>query len=382
MLRERGLLGSVVIPANDEALVIRRCLDALFEGFAPGSLDVVVVCNGCADDTAAQASSSGHPVRVLELAAASKPAALRAGDAAALAFPRIYLDADVVLPGRAARALLERLRTGAIAGRPPIRYDSIGASAPVRSYYRARSRVPAVLGSLWGAGVYGLSAEGRRRFGEFPDVVGDDLWVDRLFDLGEVEIVDCAPVVVTVPRRAGDLVRLLRRTYRGKAETAPMRPNAGKRPCLPRCGTSAGSPRPVRAQRSTRPPTARSRQAPGCRSRSPRPPPAPTALAGNETTARGRPDMWVQASAAGSTFDVARQITSRSHAVPVLQLFALTVMVIPSDTVINAIGAAGYPAGLGRAVRVRRVRRRDRPRAATIRCNTDTRSGACSACSG
>jgi hypothetical protein len=214
-----GPLGSVVIPANDEALVIRRCLDALFKGFAPGGLDVVVACNGCADDTAAQASLSGHPVRVLELGVASKPAALRAGDSAALAFPRIYLDADVVLPGTAARVLLERLRAGAIAGRPPIRYDSIGASAPVRSYYRARSRVPALLGSLWGAGVYGLSAEGRSRFGEFPDVVGDDLWVDRLFDPGEVEIVDCAPVVVTVPRRTPDLIRLLRRTYRGKAET-------------------------------------------------------------------------------------------------------------------------------------------------------------------
>ena len=221
MLPERGLMGSVVIPANDEALVIRRCLDALFEGFASGGLDVVVVCNGCTDDTAAEARSSGHSVRVLELGAASKPAALRAGDAAAVAFPRIYLDADVVLPGTAARLLLERLRTGAIAGRPPIRYDSIGASALVRSYYRARSRVPAVLGSLWGAGVYGLSSEGRCRFDEFPDVVGDDLWVDRLFGPGEVEIVDCAPVLVTVPRRAGDLIRMLRRTYRGKAETAP-----------------------------------------------------------------------------------------------------------------------------------------------------------------
>ena len=37
---------------------------------------------------------------------------------------------------------------------------------------------------------------------------------------------------------------------------------------------------------------------------------------------------------------------SRSHAVPLLQLFALTVMVIPSDTVIQAIGAGGYPAAL------------------------------------
>jgi glycosyltransferase involved in cell wall biosynthesis len=214
-------LGSVVIPAHNEALVIRRCLNALFEGFAPGELDVVLVCNGCADDTSAQARSSGHPLRVVELRAASKPAALRAGDVAALAFPRIYLDADVVLSGSAARALIERLRAaGVVAGRPPIRFDSGGASAPVRSYYRARSRVPAVLGSLWGAGVYGLSLEGRRRFGEFPDVVGDDLWVDRLFDHGEVEIVDCEPVVVAVPRRTRDLIRLLRRTYRGKAETA------------------------------------------------------------------------------------------------------------------------------------------------------------------
>ena len=36
----------------------------------------------------------------------------------------------------------------------------------------------------------------------------------------------------------------------------------------------------------------------------------------------------------------------RSHAVAILQLFALTLMVIPSNTVIGAIGANGYPAAL------------------------------------
>ena len=46
------------------------------------------------------------------------------------------------------------------------------------------------------------------------------------------------------------------------------------------------------------------------------------------------------------TLELPRQIASRSHAVPLLQLFALTLMVIPSDTVIRAIGAGGYPAGL------------------------------------
>jgi glycosyltransferase involved in cell wall biosynthesis len=216
----RLVLGSVVIPAHNEAGVIARCLDALFEGFEPGELDVVVACNGCVDDTAARARSSGHPIRVLELDEASKPAALRAGDNATQTFPRLYLDADVVLPGSAARHVLERLRDGAIAARPPIRYDSSRSSAPVRSYYRARSRMPAVLGSLWGAGVCGLSAAGRSRFDAFPDVVGDDLWLDRQFDCGEVEIVDCVAVVVTTPRRTRDLVHVLRRTYRGKGETA------------------------------------------------------------------------------------------------------------------------------------------------------------------
>ena len=218
----RRPLGSVVIPAHDEARVIKRCLDGLFEGLAPGELEVVVVCNGCTDGTPAVARSSGHPIRVIERPAASKPAALRIGEEAATSFPRLYLDADVVLQGGAARVVLERLRAGAIAARPPVRYESGGASAPVRSYYRARSRIPAVLGSLWGAGVYGLSAAGRQRFDAFPDLVADDLWVDRHFDPSEVEIVDCAPVVVTVPRRSRDLVSVLRRTYLGKAEPAPV----------------------------------------------------------------------------------------------------------------------------------------------------------------
>jgi O-Antigen ligase len=48
----------------------------------------------------------------------------------------------------------------------------------------------------------------------------------------------------------------------------------------------------------------------------------------------------------GLSIDAARHIPSRSQAVPMLQLFALAVMVIPSDTVIKAIGAQGYAAAL------------------------------------
>ena len=234
-MTSRKRLGSVVIPAHNEANVIGRCLSALLRRADPGELDVVVVCNGCTDDTAAAvARTAQHSVRVIALDAASKPAALRAGDEAAIAMPRLYLDADAVLSGTVARRVLERLSAGAVAARPPIRYDSSRSSAPVRSYYRARARIPAVMGSLWGAGVYGLSAAGRARFRAFPDLVGDDLWLDRQFDPTEVEIVDRDPVLVTVPRRTGDLVNVLKRTYECKAQV-----------------TSAGSGNDERARKVT-----------------------------------------------------------------------------------------------------------------------------------
>ena len=124
-------LGSVVIPAHNEDAVIERCLDALFTGIAAEELDVIVVCNGCTDDTAERARQLPYPVRVLELERAHKPAALRAGDAAALVLPRLYLDADVVLPGESARRVLDA---------PGRRSDRGTAAASLRQQSLVRDR--------------------------------------------------------------------------------------------------------------------------------------------------------------------------------------------------------------------------------------------------
>jgi glycosyltransferase involved in cell wall biosynthesis len=208
-------IGSVVIPAHDEASVIGRCLDALTREFDEHELEIVVVCNGCTDNTAATARRT-RGVQVAELADASKPAALRIGDRMVRAFPRVYLDADILVPGSSVREMLDRLRTGPpLAARPPIRYDTRRASVLVRRYYAARVRTPSVMTSLWGAGVYGLAREGRARFGDFPDVVADDLFVAELFGAQEFEIVATHPAIVTTPRTMTDLVRVLGRTTRG-----------------------------------------------------------------------------------------------------------------------------------------------------------------------
>ena len=213
------VLGSVIIPAHNEAAVIERCLDALLSEFRPGELDVVVACNACTDGTGDIVRSSGHPVRVVEIEIASKTAALRAAEEVVSTFPRLYLDADVIMTSGAARRVLECLRAGpALAARPPIRYNTDTSAFIVRSYYRARSAVPKLMGSLWGAGVYGLSAAGRARFGEFPEVTGDDLFVDQQFQRGEIAVVDAPAVIVNVPRRTRDLMRVMRRINKGNTE--------------------------------------------------------------------------------------------------------------------------------------------------------------------
>lgn len=214
-----NVLGSVVIPAHNEAAVILRCLSALLDGVEAGELDIVVACNGCTDATARLARTYGPPVRVIETPVASKAAALNAADQHARAFPRLYVDADVVVSGDSARTLLDHLRRGEHpAVRPSIVYDAEHASPPVRSYFRARAQVPAVMSALWGAGAFGLSAAARSRFGEWPDIIADDLFVDRQFERRETLIADDAWVTVSVPRDVNHLLLILRRAQRGKLE--------------------------------------------------------------------------------------------------------------------------------------------------------------------
>jgi GT2 family glycosyltransferase len=210
--------GTVIIPAHDEGAVIGRTLAGLAPWARTAGVDVVVVCNGCEDGTAAVARRFPG-VHVLEIPEASKPRALDAGDRAARRYPRVYLDADVAAVPAAVAATLQALAAGPwLAARPPAAVDLAGASAPVRAFHRARARLAGPRDALWGAGVYGLSERGHARLGRFPDLVADDLWVDALFAAGEKGVVDAPPVRVVAPRTARSLVRVLARTARGTSE--------------------------------------------------------------------------------------------------------------------------------------------------------------------
>ena len=218
-------LGDIIVPAHNEENVILRCLRAVASGDADKLLRIIVVANGCTDRTADRARLFGSEnVAVLELPVASKTAAIRAAEILCPLRPRLYVDADVELHGASAVAVLERLQSGALAARPPIHYAFDQASWAVRRYYRARSSNQLVMRSLWGAGAYGLSVEGRSRFEGYPDVVAEDLWVDNQFRPSEIEIVECDPVIVHTPRTIAGLRRILRRTHRGAVDCGAAHP--------------------------------------------------------------------------------------------------------------------------------------------------------------
>ncbi|KAA0233263.1 MAG: hypothetical protein JJLCMIEE_02318 [Acidimicrobiales bacterium] len=212
-------LASVVVPAHDEEAVIGRCLDALLADTQPGELEVVVVCNGCSDATAAVAERRGPAVCVAELPEPSKPDALNLGDTLASAFPRLYLDADVVLSAECVRLLSEAVSDGGVlAAAPELRLDQSDSSWPVRSYNRVWARLPAVEHSVAGRGAYLLSEEGRGRFGNFPPIVADDQFVNELFAPAEkLNVAGCFSTVRT-PFTFGDLVSRKTRVFRGNRE--------------------------------------------------------------------------------------------------------------------------------------------------------------------
>ncbi|RWW98967.1 MULTISPECIES: WecB/TagA/CpsF family glycosyltransferase [Paenarthrobacter] len=210
--------GAVVIPAHNEAAVIGRTLESLRGVLRWGTVEVVVACNGCTDGTEEIAAGFAG-VRVLRVGQASKTAALNTADEVVEGWPRLYLDADIEVSPEAVAAVFAALGgEGLLAARPAFRYDTAGASLPVRAYYRARLRIRGNSEALWGAGAYALSEAGHARLGKFPPLTGDDYYVDRLFSPAEKAVVGTVPVVVRTPRSVNGLMAVLRRTYRGNAE--------------------------------------------------------------------------------------------------------------------------------------------------------------------
>src|SRR6202034_2016326 len=210
---------TVVIPAHNEGRVIPRLLEQLINGADPGEMDIIVVANGCTDDTAEVAASFGPNVRVLTLPAASKHAALTAGDRAAEGFPRIYVDADVELRVDDVRALAAALcQPGVLAAAPERELAMTGRPWQVRWYYDVWTLLPGVQRGLWARGGIAVNEAWQQRLVGPPPLQADDLAASLMFESHETVLEPGAQVVIYPPRTFAGLLSRRARCVTGGAQ--------------------------------------------------------------------------------------------------------------------------------------------------------------------
>ena len=236
---------SVIIPASNEERWLGACLKALIASDpVSGGAEIIVVANGCHDRTAEvareaipAAEAAGWPLRVIERAQGSKPAALNHADREARGEVRAYLDADVIVAPPLLAALAQALaaRQGAAygSGRPHVTADSrLG-----RAYARFWARLPFVRSTAPGFGLFAVNSAGRARWSEFPAIISDDSYVRMQFQPSErIEV----PFRYDWPLTEGfaALVRVRRRQDAGVAEIAARWPGLLENEGKPRLGAA------------------------------------------------------------------------------------------------------------------------------------------------
>ncbi|KIN61597.1 Glycosyl transferase, group 2 family protein [Sulfitobacter noctilucae] len=223
---------TVLIPAHNEATYLPACLDALLasDPVADGA-EVIVIANGCTDDTAAiaqgfasQAKAAGWGLTVLDLSDGGKLGAWNAGEAAAQGDVLIYLDADVIVSPQVVTqitAALDTPRPRYASGRPHVTVP--GGDALTRHYTRFWLTTPFMVHGVPGFGVFAMNRAGRARWGDWPDIISDDTFARLQFTPAERLRV---PAIYDWPMIEGftRLVQVRRRQDAGVAEIARLYP--------------------------------------------------------------------------------------------------------------------------------------------------------------
>jgi glycosyltransferase involved in cell wall biosynthesis len=204
---------TIIVPAHNESKVVQRLLGVVVEYRRNRSVEVIVVPNGCTDNTSEFVRSFEPEVTVVELLEGSKNKAINAGLSRAKGRVIIVVDADTELD----KADLERL-VDVMA--PNVKYATIrgnytyeGCTWPVRCFYRVFEYLD--FQREGGNGIYAVTRDNIiERIGEYPDDVNDDTLSCWSCSPEERAYVAESTVTVHVPRNLNALRRCLSRSAR------------------------------------------------------------------------------------------------------------------------------------------------------------------------
>lgn len=126
---------TVVIPTHNRAKTLRRCLDALADQDFAGRFEVVVVMDGCVDDSTHVVAEASRrlPVRGIEQRQQGPGAARNRGAAAAQGSALLFIDDDILLAQGAVRAHAEAQARAPALVIGPIETVALRRGLPTRS---------------------------------------------------------------------------------------------------------------------------------------------------------------------------------------------------------------------------------------------------------
>ncbi|MFZ1345023.1 glycosyltransferase [Thiothrix eikelboomii] len=210
---------SIIVPAHNEASVIRACLDSLLK--QAGVDRIIVACNGCTDNTAAIVQQEYPQVICLDLPTPSKVNALNEAEKQVVAWPVFYIDADTKLSAGAVQTITEVMSQGSLllAAPEPV-IDTSRSSWLVQQYYKVWLSLPYIREGVVATCSFVLSATGRQRFTQFPQVINDDGFVRCQFATHERGNVSGTQVFIQAPHNLKSLIKIKTRARLGNLQLA------------------------------------------------------------------------------------------------------------------------------------------------------------------
>ncbi|GMG87751.1 glycosyltransferase [Biformimicrobium ophioploci] len=215
---------SVIIPAFNEARGIARLLSEILPDDEPADYSVVVACNGCTDNTAKIVRGRFPEVICLELDEASKINAINAAENLGLGYPRVYVDADIVIDKPSIHKLISIASSSdqPILVAPRASIELSRSSWPVKRFYATWRKTRFFIQEGFGSGVYAMNFSARKKFGKFPKVMSDDGYVRKAVGQEYTRVCEECCSRVFAPMDLGSLLKIRTRGKLGKRELSGM----------------------------------------------------------------------------------------------------------------------------------------------------------------
>lgn len=220
---------SIIIPAYNEEALIVKTLSQLLDDNNLNTIELIVICNACKDNTYTKTLSfieknslllqqKNIDFLVFEADKASKTNALNIGINNSQSSIKVLMDADIQISGKDLNTLVAELKENQLkAISPRIKFSFDTSHFLVRQYYRV-ARLSFYNTNKRLSNVIALSESGIKQISPLPEVIADDEYIRRQFLPAEVAVSRRCTLIFTCAKDLSNLLQVLTRVERGNVQ--------------------------------------------------------------------------------------------------------------------------------------------------------------------